>query len=76
MRSSAAFGSGGALCRQYWCRLSPAGECKRCVAEQRAAELDDLNFELVWQKSLTQIDVATLEVSLRHAGYAIDSVSV
>jgi len=66
----------GALCRQHRCYLSVTGECKRCIAEQRAAELDDLHHELVWKKNLTQIDVATLEVSLRHGGYAIDSVSV
>lgn len=76
VRSSAAFGSGGALCRQHRCHLSVTGECKRCIAEQRAAELDDLHHELVWKNNLAQIDVATLEVSLRHAGYAIDSVSV
>jgi len=66
----------GAVCRQHRCYLSATGECKRCIVEQRSAELDDLNFELVWKKNFTQIDVATLEVSLRHAGYAIDSVSV
>ena len=76
VRSSAAFGSGGALCRQHRCHLSVTGECKRCIAEQRSTDLDDLHFELVWKKSLTQIDVETLEVSLRRAGYAIDSVSV
>lgn len=66
----------GAVCRQHRCYLSATGKCKRCIMEQRAGELDDLNFELVWKKSLTQIDVMTLEVSLRHAGYAVDSVSV
>lgn len=66
----------GAVCHQHRCHLSVTGECKRCIAEQRAGELDDLNFELVWKKNLTQIDVATLEVSLRHGGYAIDSISV
>ena len=66
----------GALCHQHRCYLSVTGECKRCIAEQRAAELDDLHHELVWKKHLTQIDVATLEVSLRHGGYAIDSISV
>lgn len=66
----------GAVCRQHRCYLSATGECKRCIVEQRAGELDDLNFELVWKKSLTHIDVMTLEVSLRHAGYAVDSVSV
>lgn len=66
----------GALCRQHRCYLSVTGKCKRCIVEQRAAELDDLHHELVWKKSLTQIDVMTLEVSLRHGGYAIDSVSV
>ena len=66
----------GALCRQHRCHLSATGKCKRCIVEQRAGELDDLNFELVWKKNLTQIDVMTLEVSLRHAGYAVDSVSV
>ena len=66
----------GALCRQHRCYLSATGECKRCIVEQRAADLDDLHHELVWKKNLTQIDVATLEVSLRHGGYAIDSVSV
>ena len=66
----------GAVCRQHRCHLSVTGECKRCIAEQRAGELDDLNFKLVWKKNLTQIDVATLEVSLRHGGYAIDSISV
>jgi hypothetical protein len=68
--------SAGAVCRQHRCYLSVTGECKRCIAEQRAAELDDLHHELVWKKNLTQIDVETLEVSLRHGGYAIDSVSV
>ena len=66
----------GAVCRQHRCHLSVTGECKRCIAEQRAADLDDLHHELVWKKNLTQIDVATLEVSLRHGGYAIDSISV
>jgi len=66
----------GAVCRQHRCHLSVTGECKRCIAEQRAAELDDLHHKLVWKKNLTQIDVATLEVSLRHGGYAIDSISV
>lgn len=66
----------GAVCRQHRCHLSATGECKRCIAEQRLADLDDLDYELVWKKNLTQIDVATLEVSLRHAGYTIDSVSV
>jgi hypothetical protein len=68
--------SSGALCRQHRCYLSATGKCKRCIAEQRAAEIDDLHYELVWKKNLTQIDVETLEVSLRRAGYAIDSVSV
>ena len=66
----------GAVCRQHRCHLSVTGECKRCIAEQRAADLDDLHHELVWKKNLTQIDMATLEVSLRHDGYAIDSISV
>ena len=68
--------SSAAVCRQHRCHLSATGECKRCIAEQRAAELDDLHHELVWKKNFTQIDVATLEVSLRHGGYAIDSVPV
>lgn len=68
--------SSAAVCRQHRCHLSATGECKRCIAEQRAAELDNLHHELVWKKNLTQIDVATLEVSLRHGGYAIDSVPV
>lgn len=68
--------SSAAVCRQHRGHLSATGECKRCIAEQRAAELDDLHHELVWKKNLTQIDVVTLEVSLRHGGYAIDSVPV
>lgn len=68
--------SSAAVCRQHRCRLSPAGECKRCIAEVRSAQLDELHHKLVWKKNFTQIDVATLEVSLRHGGYAIDSVPV
>lgn len=66
----------GAVCRQHRCYLAVTGECKRCIAEKRSADLDDLHHELVWKNNLTQIDVTTLEVSLRHGGYAIDSVSV
>lgn len=69
-------GSFSAVCRQHRCRLSPAGECKRCIAEVRSAQLDELHHKLVWKKKFTQIDVATLNISLRHAGYAIDSVPV
>ena len=57
-------------------RLSPAGECKRCIAEQRAAELDEVQHELTWKRHLNQIDVAALEVSLRRAGCSVDALPV
>lgn len=64
-----------AVCRQHRCRLS-AGECKRCIAEQRAAELDEVQHELTWRRHLGEIDVAALEVSLRRAGYSVDALPV
>lgn len=67
--------SSAAVCRQHRCRLS-AGECKRCIAEQRAAELDKVQHELTWKQHLNQIDVAALEVSLRRAGYSVDALPV
>jgi len=68
--------SSAAVCRQHRCRLSPAGECKRCIAEQRAAELDEVQHELTWKRHLGDIDVAALEVSLRRAGYSVDALPV
>ena len=68
--------SSAAVCRQHQCHLSPAGECKRCIAEQRAAELDKVQHELTWKQHLNQIDVAALEVSLRRAGYSVDALPV
>ena len=69
--------SSAAVCRQHRCHLSPAaGECKRCIAEQRAAELDEVQHELTWKQHLNQIDVATLEVSLRRAGCSVDALPV
>ena len=68
--------SSAAVCRQHRCRLSPAGECKRCIAEQRAAELDEVQHELTWKRHLNQIDVAALEVSLRRAGCSVDALPV
>lgn len=68
--------SSAAVCRQHRCRLSPAGECKRCIAEQRAAELDEVQHELTWKQHLNQIDVAALEVSLRRAGCSVDALPV
>lgn len=68
--------SSAAVCRQHRCRLSPAGECKRCIADQRAAELDKVQHELTWKQHLNQIDVAALEVSLRRAGYSVDALPV
>lgn len=68
--------SSAAVCSQHRCRLSPAGECKRCIAEQRAAELDEVQHELTWKRHLNQIDVAALEVSLRRAGCSVDALSV
>ena len=67
--------SSAAVCRQHRCRLS-AGECKRCIAEQRAAELDEVQHELTWKRHLNQIDVAALEVSLRRAGCSVDALPV
>ena len=67
--------SSAAVCRQHRCRLS-AGECKRCIAEHRAVELDDLQHELTWKRHLNQIDVAALEVSLRRAGCSVDALPV
>lgn len=67
--------SSAAVCRQHRCRLS-AGECKRCIAEHRAVELDDLQHELTWKQHLNQIDVAALEVSLRRAGCSVDALPV
>lgn len=67
--------SSAAVCRQHRCRLS-AGECKRCIAEQRAAELDEVQHELTWKQHLNQIDVAALEVSLRRAGCSVDALPV
>lgn len=64
-----------AVCRQHRCHLS-AGECKRCIAEQRAAELDEVQHELTWKQHLNQIDVAALEVSLRRAGCSVDALPV
>lgn len=68
--------SSAAVCRQHRCRLSPAGECKRCIAEHRVAELDDLQHELTWRRHLGDIDVAALEVSLRRAGCSVDALPV
>jgi len=68
--------SSAAVCRQHRCRLSPAGECKRCIAEQRAAELDKVQHELTWKRHLGDIDVAALEVSLRRAGCSVDALPV
>ena len=68
--------SSAAVCRQHRCRLSPAGECKRCIAEQRAAELDEVQHELTWRRHLGEIDVAALEVSLRRAGCSVDALPV
>lgn len=65
-----------AVCSQHRCHLSPAGECKRCIAEQRAAELDEVQHELTWKQHLNQIDVAALEVSLRRAGCSVDALPV
>ena len=67
--------SSAAVCRQHRCRLS-AGECKRCIAEHRAAELDEVQHELTWKQHLNQIDVAALEVSLRRAGCSVDALPV
>ena len=67
--------SSAAVCRQHRCRLS-AGECKRCIAEHRAVELDDLQHELAWKQHLNQIDIAALEVSLRRAGCSVDALPV
>lgn len=68
--------SSAAVCRQHRCYLSPAGECKRCIAEQRAAELDEVQHELTWKRHLGEIDVAALEVSLRRAGCSVDALPV
>lgn len=68
--------SSAAVCRQHRCYLSPAGECKRCIADQRAAELDEVQHELTWKRHLNQIDVAALEVSLRRAGCSVDALPV
>ena len=68
--------SSAAVCRQHRCHLSPAGECKRCIAEQRAAELDEVQHELTWRRHLGEIDVAALEVSLRRAGCSVDALPV
>ena len=68
--------SSAAVCRQHRCRLSPAGECKRCIAEHRAVELDEVQHELTWKRHLNQIDVAALEVSLRRAGCSVDALPV
>ena len=68
--------SSAAVCSQHRCYLSPAGECKRCIAEQRAAELDEVQHELTWKRHLNQIDVAALEVSLRRAGCSVDALPV
>ena len=67
--------SSAAVCRQHRCRLS-AGECKRCIAEHRAAELDEVQHELTWRRHLGDIDVAALEVSLRRAGCSVDALPV
>lgn len=67
--------SAAAVCRQHRCRLT-AGECKRCIAEHRAAELDEVQHELTWKRHLNQIDVAALEVSLRRAGCSVDTLPV
>ena len=67
--------SSAAVCRQHRCRLS-AGECKRCIAEHRAAELDEVQHELTWKRHLGDIDVAALEVSLRRAGCSVDALPV
>lgn len=68
--------SSAAVCRQHRCHLSPSGECKRCIAEQRAAELDKVQHELTWKRHLGEIDVAALEVSLRRAGCSVDALPV
>ncbi|WP_279739074.1 hypothetical protein, partial [Rothia aeria] len=68
--------SSAAVCHQHRCHLSPVGECKRCIAEQRAAELDEVQHELTWKQHLNQIDVAALEVSLRRAGCSVDALPV
>ena len=68
--------SSAAVCRQHRCRLSPVGECKRCIAEQRVAELEEVQHELTWKQHLNQIDVAALEVSLRRAGCSVDALPV
>ena len=68
--------SSAAVCRQHRCHLSPAGECKRCIAEHRAVELDEVQHELTWKQHLNQIDVAALEVSLRRAGCSVDALPV
>lgn len=68
--------SSAAVCRQHRCHLSPAGECKRCIAEHRAAELDEVQHELTWRRHLGEIDVAALEVSLRRAGCSVDALPV
>ena len=68
--------SSAAVCRQHLTHLSPAGECKRCIADQRAAELDEVQHELTWKQHLNQIDVAALEVSLRRAGCSVDALPV
>ena len=52
------------------------GECKRCIADQRAAELDEVQHELTWKRHLGDIDVAALEVSLRRAGCSVDALPV
>ena len=67
--------SSAAVCRQHRCRLS-AGEWKRCIAEHRAAELDEVQHELTWRRHLGDIDVAALEVSLRRAGCSVDALPV
>ena len=68
--------SSAAVCHQHRCRLSPVGECKRCIAEQRVAELEEVQHELTWKQHLNQIDVAALEVSLRRAGCSVDALPV
>lgn len=68
--------SSAAVCSQHRCHLSPAGKCKRCIAEQRAAELDEVQHELTWKQHLNQIDVAALEISLRRAGCSVDALPV
>lgn len=74
--SNEAGASSAAVCRQHLTHLSPAGECKRCIADQRVAELDKVQHELTWKQHLNQIDVAALEVSLRRAGYSVDALPV